>query len=396
MAKNYPEQTRRNRPNNPSSPDQSPSYLLISPRRETASHINTLLTENGLSGKLFHAVDVEAAKTNFADRDFDAFLLDVAGPGAFNGDATVLQHIGGKHSPVVMVNDDPGQKGPAAALPKNVGKYIDLHSSRDREELVRDLQRKTEENTSNTCPAGVIECLRLFFANADDAVVFLDENDRVLETNKAFVEMFGYLQDEIKGKHLYDLVVPEHGVGEYERKAESDTAVTKGETLRKSKDGRTLRVNVSRQPLPGNNGLAGAVLIYKDMGPHFKALEARLRGVSNYRDFFMLAPEGLYTCNTFGRFIAVNPVMAEILGYECINDLTLNVRSMSHDIYVDPDDRERLMNMVKEQGAVVNTTSRVFRKDRKEINVMESVTAVYDDDGELLYFLGVMSPEKTC
>jgi PAS domain S-box-containing protein len=372
----------------------TPSYLLISPRRETAFQINKLLAEFGIAGSISYAADVLEAQAGHAGKHFDAFFLDVAGPGAFNGDASALKKFGGEHTPVIMVEDEPDGPSSDTLLPKNVNIYINLHSSDGKKELLQTLSNDHDQDEEGCCSASLFSCMQMFFETSKEAVVFLDTDNRVLTTNASFTELFGFEEHEARGEKLHDLIVPEHAVGKYEGKSE---AVLHGETLRLSKTGRSIRVSVGRRPLSDKKGQKlGALVVYEDMEPHIKALEARLKGVSNYRDFFMSAPEGLYTCNSFGRFIAVNPAMAEILGYEGINDLTLNVRNMSKDIFVCRDDREGLMKRVKKDGSVLNVASKVYKKDGSTILVTQSITAVHDDDGELLYYLGVMSPGSVC
>lgn len=89
-----------------------------------------------------------------------------------------------------------------------------------------------------------IHLLRLF-ESTPEAVVLLTPESRIVRANAAFVSLFGYAQEELAGRSIDELIVPEELAGE----AASFTALTGGgqalnvETVRRRKDG--MRVDVS-------------------------------------------------------------------------------------------------------------------------------------------------------
>jgi PAS domain S-box-containing protein len=126
---------------------------------------------------------------------------------------------------------------------------------------------------------------RLFERNPE-AAVFVDVNDRVLDINPRFTELFDYSSDEAVGKALDDLIVPEGKKEEAEKlTAESMVGYTYRETVRKRKDGSPIPVLMSAAPITVDDRFVGCVVMYADiterkkMEEQLKESEERLRGI---------------------------------------------------------------------------------------------------------------------
>ncbi len=89
------------------------------------------------------------------------------------------------------------------------------------------------------------------FENSPEGIVVLDNQDRILNANKGFERMFQFSAEEIKGKTLNDIIVPESML---EQATQMTLFVLKGEiihreTERKRKDGSTVDVSVLAYPI---------------------------------------------------------------------------------------------------------------------------------------------------
>jgi PAS domain S-box-containing protein len=88
------------------------------------------------------------------------------------------------------------------------------------------------------------------FNNVPMGVVLLDENGKVNQVNRGFIEMFGYELDELKGKNLNDFIVPEdlkHEGLDLNNLITSNRVVSV-ETIRQHRNGK--QVNVILYGLP--------------------------------------------------------------------------------------------------------------------------------------------------
>jgi len=106
----------------------------------------------------------------------------------------------------------------------------------------------------------------LFDANPD-AAVFYGSDFRVIEANQRFTELFGYTLDEIKGKDIVNLIVPD------EIKEETNTirqriqsGLVEIVTTRKRKDGVEIPLLLSGSPVCTGHKVIGSMVVFKDIG----------------------------------------------------------------------------------------------------------------------------------
>ena len=106
---------------------------------------------------------------------------------------------------------------------------------------------------------------RLFSGNPE-AAAYVNSDYHILDVNPRFSELFGYSLDEVKGKSVDDVVVPEDKMEEAEmldKKAKEGYVYY--DTFRKRKDGSLVSVSVSAAPITVEGQLVGYVALYKDI-----------------------------------------------------------------------------------------------------------------------------------
>lgn len=119
-------------------------------------------------------------------------------------------------------------------------------------------------------------------------------------------------------------------------------------------------------------------------------ITARKQAEANYRSIFENAVEGIFQTSPEGRFISVNPALAQIYGFASPEDLIENLTHVGNQLYVDAGRRQEFVRLIKEQGAVVNFESQICRVDGQLRWISENATAVYDNAGKLLYYEGTV------
>lgn len=232
------------------------------------------------------------------------------------------------------------------------------------------------------------------FEHSPEGIVFLDRDKRITEANAGFCALFGYPPGELAGRTLAETIVPARLLAEHAdlfARMESSCVVLP-EATRRRKDGSEVRVSVLGCPVVTTEGRAAYSAMYTDLTSRQKALETLRRAESNYRDIFLNAVEGMYLSTPVGRFMLVNPALAELLGFDSPGDLADNVRSIGREIYADPAVRDEFVRRVRREGRVVHFPARMRRKDGRIIDVLENARAVFDEDGELLYYQGTIFP----
>jgi len=116
------------------------------------------------------------------------------------------------------------------------------------------------------------------FDNSPSAIALLDKEDKVVQINKSFHELFNYSFEEVKGKNIKDLIVPE---GSKEEEISFSQQLLRGEILKPdtvllSNDGTLIDVHVSGGPIIEDSKIIGVFALYDDIRKR-KTVEKELK-----------------------------------------------------------------------------------------------------------------------
>lgn len=109
-----------------------------------------------------------------------------------------------------------------------------------------------------------------------------------------------------------------------------------------------------------------------------------------YKNIFENAMEGIFQTDAKGRFTRANPSLARIHGYDSPKDLIDSITDIAHQLFVDPADHRRLIELLKASGAVQNYESRAYMKNRTVHWVSMNVMIFRNKEGKVLYYEGTM------
>jgi len=105
------------------------------------------------------------------------------------------------------------------------------------------------------------------FKSSPEALVYIDEESKVLDINAQFTKLFGYTLEEIKGRNIDDGKI--HPSDKIEEAKKITKKALKGfvnyETIRKRKDGSEFLVFIFSAPVKINNELKGIITLYQDI-----------------------------------------------------------------------------------------------------------------------------------
>jgi PAS domain S-box-containing protein len=134
--------------------------------------------------------------------------------------------------------------------------------------------------------------------------------------------------------------------------------------------------------------LADLVSLAIEASDRDRTQTALLQAEQKYRSIFENAVEGIFQTTPEGRFLSVNPALARIYGYATPEELTSNLTNIRQQTYVNPQQREKFMRVMKEFGQISGFESEVYRVDGSIIWISESARAACGADGEVLYYEG--------
>lgn len=109
-----------------------------------------------------------------------------------------------------------------------------------------------------------------------------------------------------------------------------------------------------------------------------------------YRTIFENAPLGIFRSTLEGRFIEVNPALAELLGYTSPREVLDEIHDISSQIYVKTEDRSRIVEESLRNKSVSRYTNLYRKRDGAEFTANLYLTTVRDEHGRPMYFEGIV------
>ena len=150
--------------------------------------------------------------------------------------------------------------------------------------------------------------LDALFNLASEAAVMLDEQFRLIRVNPVFKRMFGYTEDEVLGRRVDDLIVPDSFREENERAADMVFQYDQINliTIRRRKDGRDLHVAVHARRVLAEDRLVGFLVVYNDLSSRRRTEEALRDSEGRFNHFMENFPGHAFIKDRQGRYIYSN------------------------------------------------------------------------------------------
>lgn len=253
--------------------------------------------------------------------------------------------------------------------------------------FVRDItERKRAEGKLRESEAQ----LQAILDNSPGMVFLKDVEGRYLHVNRQFERAFHVTRERVVGKtdeaifepvqaaafRANDLKVLQAGVPfEFEEVAMHD-------------DGPHTSI-VSKFPLYDGGGQLYAICgITTDITDRKRAEEGLRKSEDRYRNLFERAVEGIFQTTLDGKYVAVNPALAHMYGYDSPEDMIATITDIASQIYVDPGRRDEFICLMQEQEEFTGFEALVRRKDGSIIWTSENVRTVRDPSGVLVGYEG--------
>lgn len=110
---------------------------------------------------------------------------------------------------------------------------------------------------------------------------------------------------------------------------------------------------------------------------------------TRYRELYENVVAGVFQTTPDGKFMAANPALVRLLGYDCEDEL-LDL-SIAHDLYMYPEERANWMRSMATAGEIRNAEMVLKRKDGRRIVALENSRAVRDEHGQIIYYEGTLT-----
>jgi PAS domain S-box-containing protein len=264
---------------------------------------------------------------------------------------------------------------------------------------------------------------------ADDAIIVLDMEDRIIFWNHGAVERYGWTKDEVRGRvghELLDTVFPQplseiksnlRSVGRWEGELvqikrsgekivvesrwalrcdnldnpiaimEINNDITERKhaqvALQKAKDDLEVRVADRTAELQNAND---RLLI--ELNRRKRIEDMLQKGAERYRNLFVNSPLGIYRISTDGQILMANPTLIRMLGYSSFDELTSTgpKRRDYEPSYL----RKKIRDRLEKEGKIRGFETKWRKPDKSIMFVRENARAIRAPDGTLLYFEGTV------
>jgi len=109
-----------------------------------------------------------------------------------------------------------------------------------------------------------------------------------------------------------------------------------------------------------------------------------------FRSIFENAVEGIFQSTPDKGYLAVNPALARMYGYDSPAQMIDTLRDIQHQLYVEPDRRAEFLRLMSRHGQVLNFESQVRQRNGNVIWISENARAVRGAGGEILFYEGTV------
>ena len=107
-----------------------------------------------------------------------------------------------------------------------------------------------------------------------------------------------------------------------------------------------------------------------------------------YRRIFEDAIEGIFQVTPDGRIINANPALVKMLGFTSSEELYSSLVNVGN--YFNDADNEIYMSTLNREGRILGFETQMYHPDRAPISISVSAHSVYDKDGNLLRYEGMI------
>ncbi len=255
----------------------------------------------------------------------------------------------------------------------------------ERKKAVQELARISRQN-------------ELILESAGDGIFGMNSSGNHILVNRAALKMLGYESADLMGRHSHSIwhhtradgtPYPDKECLIYQTARDGKARTVQDEVFWR-KDGTSVPVEYTTNPVYEGRNLVGTVVTFRDITKGKRAQEALVESENRFRAFFESVAVGTVQLDArSGKFLRMNKRFCAITGYACDELRSLTFSDLTH-----PDDRagalKRYKRMIDGEDPVYETEKRYVRKDGSVVWVHVSASLVRDANGRPLHTAAVV------
>jgi diguanylate cyclase (GGDEF)-like protein/PAS domain S-box-containing protein len=128
--------------------------------------------------------------------------------------------------------------------------------------------------------------------------------------------------------------------------------------------------------------------LIQDVTQRKEAEQALHEAERRYRNIFENAVEGIFQSTPDKGYLAVNPALARMYGYDSPAEMIAHLRDIERQLYVDTQRRNEFLRRMAEHDGVINFESQIYQRNGNVIWISENARAVRGPNNDILYYEG--------
>lgn len=237
-----------------------------------------------------------------------------------------------------------------------------------------------------------LSVLRATLESSTDGILVIDQNRRLVNYNRKFVEMWNIPQrimlERDENSTVAFMLDRVEDYKDFQETLETtyDQPEVESFDILGLKDGRIVERYSKPQKIGGKT--VGRVWSFRDVTQRLRAEEERRASEEKYRSLFEESKDVVFISTPDGKFLDINLAGVELFGYSTKEEL-LEV-DIGHDLYVDSEARMVANDLLAGQGYLKDHLTRAKTKNGKDLIVLETTTAVKDLSGRVIAYRGIL------
>lgn len=252
-----------------------------------------------------------------------------------------------------------------------------------------------EDETSDRDNQELWDKERYFLAavvdSSKDSIVTIDFESTITSWNKAAEDLYGYPAREAVGKGLSLVMLPEdiRQLFVNIERIKNSRNVEIYDTIGIRKGGELINLEIMLSPVKnGKDEVIGVSTIARDITPWVKADTALRKSEQKFRALVSQTTVGIYQADLSRAVTFANDTLCRMTGYK--REELVGQEVWAHTYPEDLESEKQLFERFRKTGASFETEKRVITKDGRIIWMRESVSPIYNRDGELESSMGVL------
>lgn len=228
------------------------------------------------------------------------------------------------------------------------------------------------------------------YENAPDIFISVDaKTAKIIECNETTVRMTGYKKEELVGRPIYEVYHPsciKHVKKTVFPRFKKTGLIHNEELQIRRKDGTKFDVILNTTAVRDDVGnVLYSRSIMRDITKRKRAEEAMRESEEIFRNLFQTSRDFICITDQEGLIIDANNAALELFGYS-FKELS---SMKAQDLFVNPEDRQILMDLVFKYGYIINREIELRKKDGEIIDAIMTVNVRRDKNNNTIGFFSI-------